>query len=368
MSVPEWQVNVSEELAEIIREEIRAKGPMPFSHWMELCLYHPQYGYYMKPGRKTGYGRDADFVTPPTLHPFFGRAMGDEIVEAWQIAGEPGVFEVLEIGGGEGDLSLAAVARIDASCPRLAQALRWIHEEESPQHRSVQQARCRDYRFSWSTGSSRRRGDVLVLCEVLDCHPFDVYEARSTGWQEIGVGLAGDAFVEVDGRAGFPDTLARPGNLGDRHPWIAYGPPLYDHIEDELRMPGCVLVCDYGGRGSGFIPGVRAFQRHRAVALVRQDPGEYDITMDVDFSYAPNETRYETMEQFLLRHGILDELNAIDRSTVEGASSYLRLRQLLLPTGMGAAFKVQRFDRAPADSSRPSPAPQDSTNRPSADK
>ena len=47
-----------------------------------------------------------------------------------------------------------------------------------------------------------------------------------------------------------------------------------------------------------------------------------------------------------LRHGALEALNAVDRGSVEGASSYLRFRQLLLPTGLGTAFKVLRLERS----------------------
>lgn len=335
---------MGEELAAIIRAEIQTKGPIDFSRWMQLCLYHPQYGYYMKPGRKTGTGRDADFVTPPTLHPFFGKAMGEEIAEAWEIAGSPATFTVLEFGGGEGDLSLAALARMDGVNPLLSKAIKWVHCEESPTHGALQKQKCLDSRFQWVEPGAPAMADVLLMCEVLDCEPFDLYERRPNEWREIRVGVHDGLFVEVAGRHGFPDAVYREGDEGQRRPWIPYDGRLHDDIEDHLKMPGCVLLCDYGGRGAGFVPGVRAFKQHGQVELVRQDPGDYDITMDVEFPRR-GDSRYETMEAFLLRHGILDELNSIDRSTVEGASSYLRLRQLLLPTGMGAAFKVARFDR-----------------------
>ena len=29
--------------------EIAASGPMPFVRFMDLALYHPQFGYYMRP-------------------------------------------------------------------------------------------------------------------------------------------------------------------------------------------------------------------------------------------------------------------------------------------------------------------------------
>lgn len=33
-------------LREVISGEVRRAGPIPFSRYMELCLYHPEFGYY----------------------------------------------------------------------------------------------------------------------------------------------------------------------------------------------------------------------------------------------------------------------------------------------------------------------------------
>ena len=50
-------------LAALIRGEIGARGPIPFSRYMELCLYAPGLGYYS--AGKTKFGAAGDFVTAP---------------------------------------------------------------------------------------------------------------------------------------------------------------------------------------------------------------------------------------------------------------------------------------------------------------
>ena len=37
------------ELVAAIASEIISSGPIPFVRFMELALYHPKYGYYMRP-------------------------------------------------------------------------------------------------------------------------------------------------------------------------------------------------------------------------------------------------------------------------------------------------------------------------------
>ena len=41
-------------LREIILDTIRREGPIPFSRYMALCLYHPELGYYSRPREKAG--------------------------------------------------------------------------------------------------------------------------------------------------------------------------------------------------------------------------------------------------------------------------------------------------------------------------
>ena len=44
---PDELKQLSARLAERLRERIRARGPMPFSEYMEAALYEPGLGYYM---------------------------------------------------------------------------------------------------------------------------------------------------------------------------------------------------------------------------------------------------------------------------------------------------------------------------------
>ncbi|MFO1533202.1 MAG: SAM-dependent methyltransferase [Thermoplasmatota archaeon] len=351
---------MSEELAEIIREEIRRTGPIPFSRWMELCLYHPQYGYYMKPGRKTGYGRDADFVTPPTLHPFMGEAVAKELADSWRGAGEPGSWRVVEFGGGEGDLARNALLWLDRKLPELARSILWCHAELSPEHQRHQfsdDSRIQKITaFGYGGGPFIEGEDwqAVIACEVVDAIPFEVQRWRSGEWQRLSVATTDSRFEAswLPSEAPPPwawaeGAVASEGQQVIHHnflgPWIADVPRA-----DTLTM----ILIDYGRRGplAAGMEAVRAYRAH-AHASWLEHPGEVDLTASVDFSQTSfwangfRETAFESLEAFLLRHGILDELNKIDRNTVAGASSYLRLRQLLLPSGMGSAFKVQRFDR-----------------------
>ena len=63
----------SDQLAALLRDEIRAGGAMPFARWMELCLYAPGLGYYS--AGRTKFGAAGDFVTAPELGDLYARCL-----------------------------------------------------------------------------------------------------------------------------------------------------------------------------------------------------------------------------------------------------------------------------------------------------
>src|SRR5271165_2166727 len=60
-------------LRERIAEEIRRDGPIPFSRYMELCLYEPELGYYSQ--AREQFGKAGDFYTSSDVHAAFGRLL-----------------------------------------------------------------------------------------------------------------------------------------------------------------------------------------------------------------------------------------------------------------------------------------------------
>ena len=60
-------------LTEKIRAEIEASGPMPFARYMELALYHPDWGYYETEAGRVG--RGGDFITSVSVGAAFGLSL-----------------------------------------------------------------------------------------------------------------------------------------------------------------------------------------------------------------------------------------------------------------------------------------------------
>src|ERR1700688_2675415 len=94
---PERLVN---SLRQKIEQEIRERGPIPFSRYMELCLYDPELGYYSRNAEQ--FGKAGDFYTSSDVHAVFGRLMARQFEEMWRLLGSPPQIEILELGPGRG--------------------------------------------------------------------------------------------------------------------------------------------------------------------------------------------------------------------------------------------------------------------------
>lgn len=352
------------DLPERIRQRIRDDGPMRFRDWMEACLYDPEDGYYMRPGRITGTGDDADFATSPTLHPFMAEAVAKEAIDAWSMAGQPTDFVVVEFGGGEGDLARDALTYIDHDAPDLANVLRWIHVETSPTHRAAQTSD--DGRIEAADAMPDAVTGLVVAHEFIDALPFCILEWRKHNWAEVFVDVDDEGrFVELLGLPNRSAIEAAPKRKFEEGQRVVSMPDAQSWLIDvaEGLQRGRILIVDYGDQGKWlWTPErpdatVRGFRQHRLVDPWQEEPGTCDITANVDFTQLEQWATFdgfrahglETQESFLIRHGALEALAEAPKDTLEEASAYLRMKQLVLPQVMGTAFKALRLDRGIGD-------------------
>jgi len=74
---------------------------------MDLALYHPQYGYYMRPPEAgtERIGWSGDFYTSSDVHPILGRALAIQARQIDAVLGHPDPFTIVEMGPGKGLLA-----------------------------------------------------------------------------------------------------------------------------------------------------------------------------------------------------------------------------------------------------------------------
>ncbi len=96
------QLNCSENLRKVIAQRIYQSEHqrITFAEFMELALYHSQFGYYSSPSSIIG--PQGDFVTSPHMGHDFGEVLAEQFADMWQALGQPNPFTLVEMGAGQG--------------------------------------------------------------------------------------------------------------------------------------------------------------------------------------------------------------------------------------------------------------------------
>lgn len=356
----------SARLVAALREEIAGQGPMPFSRFMERCLYAPGLGYYS--AGRTKFGAAGDFITAPELGDLFAQGVIEAVLPALRVLGSEAAF--CELGGGSGAFAETALkALAGADCvPRCYAIL-----EPSADLRERQQDRLRAAlppdlfaRVEWldRPWESAWRG-VLFANEVIDALPTTRFSIK-----------AGEVFEEhvvLDTAGGFA-RVDRPADMlvhaAVRHLERDLGAAFDEGYRSEVlpQLPywmqavlgsqesGLALFVDYGyTRADYYLPQRRdgtlvCHYRHRAHADPLILPGLQDITAFVDFTAlaeAGNQAGFAvachaTQADFLFATGLAARFESV--CAHEDAEATYRLAQevkrLTLPGEMGEKFRI----------------------------
>ncbi len=359
---PEELKQLSDELREVIRQEIRADGPMPFSRYMEMALYQPGLGYYSAGLHKLG--EQGDFITSPELGSLFAGCMARQIE---QVAAQFGTYDILEIGAGSGRLAADILQLIDAPFrPR-----RYLILERSADLRKVQRERLaatapRDLdRVEWLDRPPEKDWQGVILAnEVIDALAVERFRATPSGVEQICVLATGDAF-------GWSSRPA-PSELATAFSNLSVALQSGYQSELNLQLPGWLsavtrsmrrglaLFIDYGYPRSEYYLDQRTdgtlicHYRHRAHDDVFFWPGLQDITAFVDFTALAEAADlsglqvegYTSQVMFLLGCGLEQVLaSQAAQSDDEGMSINAQARQLTMPGMMGERFQVMGLGR-----------------------
>ena len=363
----------SAELVALLRAEITALGPIPFSRYMERALYAPGLGYYS--AGRTKFGASGDFVTAPELGSLFARCVATALAPNLRELGAEA--DVVELGGGSGAFALDALRELAAqdSLPRRYRIL-----EPSADLRERQRERALrelppelSARIEWIPGPPEYgwRG-VLFANEVVDALPTSRFTLLDGEVFEECIALDADRLVRVDRPA---DSLVAG---AVRHVERALEAPFADGYRSEIlpQLPywmqavsasleaGVALFVDYGyprrefylpERGDGTLV---CHYRHQANGDPLRWPGLQDITAFVDFTALAEAgvgagldfVGYAPQAQFLLASGLPALLEDVQElSEIERLRLVAEAKRLTLPGDMGERFQVIAFSRGVDD-------------------
>lgn len=335
--------------ANLLRDRIRASGPVPVDEYMETALAHPEYGYYRS---AAAIGREGDFVTSPEISQMFGELVSMWLADLWQRAGSPNPVLLVELGPGRGTM-MADMLRAARSVRGFHEALRPMLVEIHPGLRARQEALLAGENADWyATLDEVPQGMALLVAnEFFDALPIRQYVMGGSGWRERLVGLdKADQFCFMEGKqvndAAKHLPEARVGAIVERCP---VAEQTVRRIATRLKnCGGAALLVDFGYANPDAIGDtLQAVQRH-AYAHALAQPGQSDLSAHVNFAALAQVAEEEgalaspvvPQGAFLERLGLGARMKALALGKPESARRSLEADRLRLAESMGRVFKV----------------------------
>ena len=332
-------------LLDEILAEIDRDGPIPFSRYMELALYHPTSGFYAAGGA----GRRRDFITSPEVGPLFGAVLARAIDHWWDELGQPDRFTFVEAGAGPGTLARTVLR----SPLRCRDALAYVTVESSGAQRELHPEGVTPLEVMPDDVGV----GVVFANELLDNLPFDLLWTGGSGWREVRIGADGRALHEVvvESVSATTNTGPAPGEM--RVPRQTAAASWLRHALATLQR-GRVVVVDYAVASYPTDPTrewLRTYSDQGRGGDPLDAPGTKDITADVDISQLAAVASIEALHgqaDWLRRMGV-DELvaegrqywnehrSAPDLKAFEMQSRSTESAALLDPAGLGGFTVIE---------------------------
>jgi SAM-dependent MidA family methyltransferase len=335
-------------LAERIRDKIEAEGPIPFEEFMGFALYDPEGGFFA--AGKLRSEKAGDFLTSPEVSPLFGETLARYVGREQERIREP--FVLIEVAAGSGSLigPLLKTIEVEAWAVETSPAARLALASVLPPERI-------------RTDLPDRIRGVVIANELIDNLPMALAQRVDGAWRERWVGLDGDGLglVDADARSEIVQWLRDYAGDVPEGGWVEVQLAASEWTGDVLRRleAGSVLLFDYGDLADNLLPRrqdgtLRTYRAHHLGPHPLDEPGETDITADVNFTAlvaAAEATgafvELHRQDDFLTDLGLRDRLSELRHLELEAVRSgddmeRLRLRTrkteaetLLHPRGLG---------------------------------
>ncbi|MEM9274267.1 MAG: class I SAM-dependent methyltransferase [Cyanobacteria bacterium P01_F01_bin.143] len=360
--------NNSQALYKIVLEKIRQapKFQLTFAEYMDLVLYHPQYGYYSSGA--VGIGAKGDFFTAVSLGQDFGELLAKQLFQMWQNLDYPDNFSLVEMGAGNGELAKDIITYLQEYHPDFIEVANYTIIEKSPKLRQRQQQSLKEFsdiNISWKSWEAIPDNELIGCCfsnELIDAFPVhqivinnqklqEVFVTEEVGkiiekYDELSTARLREYFdlVEID--------IAQPDYLQGYRTEINLKTLDWLETVAQKLQRGYLLTIDYGYQAAKYYHPQRSqgtlkcYYQHRHHNNPYVNLGQQDITSHIDFTALENygtklglETVGFTKQAiFLMALGLSDRLQELSTGKYNIQEIFNRrdaLHQLINPSGLG---------------------------------
>jgi SAM-dependent MidA family methyltransferase len=330
------------------------KSPLSFEKYMELSLYHPEYGYYAKANLPSKRG---DYITSPCVHKVFGATLTLQIIEMYEILGKPENFLIVEAGAGQGFLA----KDILEYSAKKGYDFKYIILEPFSAIREIQKKTLIQFEknVNWIENLENlpRFKGIFLSNELFDSFPVKIIQKNGKKVKEVWVEIERDGRIreilkDVKDKRVFeiiePYYFSWEENY--RTEVCVRLEEFYKNLSEKIEE-GFVITIDYGYPRQDYYSPERkrgtllCYYKHKVLDNPYFKPGEMDITAHVDFTllrelgekYGFLNVGFTQQGAFLVSLGINEIFYEISERTWKDMEA---LKFLIFPEGLGTSHWV----------------------------
>lgn len=337
-----------------ILKEIKEKGDIPFKRYMEICLYHPKYGYYSNIKKL---GREGDFFTSAHLGSILGKVIAKVAMEYFLKNNE---INIVELGAGEGLLAkdfLDFFARENIEgysnlTYHLVEGNKAVYKQIE---KNLKEHSSKFVLYSSLDELPKLEKVFIFSNEFFDAFPVHVVSLKKGIISELFISYRDGSYVKRFKPAS-REVLKEIEELNIKlcedceFEINSDIEEVYSKISEKFNSLKMITV-DYGygqeelyhpDRNRGTLMG---YYKHKAYENIFQYEGEMDITSHVNFDalihygkkYGIESIYFKNQRNFLLDNGLFEVLKDGEELSLKDS---FQLKTLLLPNSMGDIFRV----------------------------
>lgn len=358
-------MNDNLQLVKIISDSINnsSQQRITFAQYMELALYHSQFGYYSSNASQIS--ESGDFLTAPHLATDFGEMLAIQLQQIWEILERPLLFTLVEMGAGTGRLAAQILDYVDRTYPDFFESIDYIIIETSSMMIDAQKKNLHQLPVRWCHWDDLKDSSIVgcyLSNELIDALPVHQITIAEHKLQEIYVTqningefrehiceLSTDRLVQywqlnqIDLlNDKYPDGYRTEVNLAALD-WL-------QTVSKKLQC-GYVISIDYGYSADRYYNPMRqgtlqCYYQHSYHNNPYINIGNQDLTAHVDFTALQRQGEllglqtvgFTQQGMFLMALGLGDQIAAIPSSGGDIQSLLKRrqnLHQLIDPMALG---------------------------------
>ena len=339
-------------LITIINKQIQSSPhqQISFADYMNLVLYHPNFGYYTS--KTSVLGSRGDFITSPHYSDDFGELLAIQFADMWCALGCPIPFHLVEMGAGQGLIAADALTYLKQHYADCYAALDYVIVEKSATLQALQQERLTDKKVSWTTFNELPSVTGCFFSnELVDAFPVHVVEKHDNQLKEVYVTHENNTLKETLGPLSssrltqyfdlvdinlltdsYPDGYRTEVNLA-AFDWL-------DTIVSKIDK-GFLITIDYGHTAQRYYSSARyqgtlkCYYQHRHHDNPYINIGKQDLTAHVDFTALQRHGEKAGLDTlgftqqglFLMALGLGDRIANLTQTIIPGPDGFNQLIQ-----------------------------------------